>query len=165
MLLRFCVECDGRGKSSLHARESDACSGSENGNAIRVVNACRLLAVAALGIVKGKSAAEPDVVGLREVVGAILEVLPVQGSKALHDEIKVLLKVAQPAPTRPKISRGLSAAPVVSRAIPRCELLAFAFDIPNCVYCLTLRVAGYSSQHLQRACRPISAQTRHDKDL
>ena len=42
---------------------------------------------------KGKVAAAPDVVGLKEVVAAILELLPVQGSKALHDEIKVLLKV------------------------------------------------------------------------
>jgi hypothetical protein len=43
--------------------------------------------------VKGKVAAERDVIGLRELVAAILEILPVQGSKALHDEIKVLLKV------------------------------------------------------------------------
>ena len=47
---------------------------------------------------KGKAAAEPEVVGLREIVGAILEILPAQGSKALHDEIKVLLKVVSPPP-------------------------------------------------------------------
>ena len=62
------------------------------------VSSHSLWAVAALGIVKGKAAAEPGVVGLREIVGAILEILPAQGSKALHDEIKVLLKVVSPPP-------------------------------------------------------------------
>lgn len=49
--------------------------------------------MAALGIVKGKQTADQSVPGLVEVATAILEILPVQGSKALHDEIKVMLQV------------------------------------------------------------------------
>jgi hypothetical protein len=49
--------------------------------------------VAALGIVKDKQQADQSAPGLKEVVTAILEILPVQGSKALHDEIKVMLQV------------------------------------------------------------------------
>jgi hypothetical protein len=49
--------------------------------------------VAALGIVKDKQQVDQSAPGLKEVVTAILEILPVQGSKALHDEIKVMLQV------------------------------------------------------------------------
>jgi Na+-translocating ferredoxin:NAD+ oxidoreductase RNF subunit RnfB len=49
--------------------------------------------VAALGIVKDKQKVDQSAPGLKEVVTAILEILPVQGSKALHDEIKVMLQV------------------------------------------------------------------------
>lgn len=52
-----------------------------------------LCAVAALGIVKGKDKAKPDTPGLIELVKGILDILAVQGSKALHEEIKVMLKV------------------------------------------------------------------------
>ena len=50
--------------------------------------------VAALGIVKGKERARSDVPGLAELVTALLDILPVRGAKALHDEIKVLLQVS-----------------------------------------------------------------------
>jgi hypothetical protein len=53
----------------------------------------KTLAVAALGIVKGKETAAPNNPGLVEIARAALQILPVQGSKALHDEIKVLLEV------------------------------------------------------------------------
>jgi hypothetical protein len=48
--------------------------------------------VAAVGILKGQGKTTADVPGLAEVVMAVLEILPVSGSKALHDEIKVMLQ-------------------------------------------------------------------------
>jgi len=54
---------------------------------------CALKAiVAAVGILKGQGKTTADVPGLAEVVVAVLEILPVSGSKALHDEIKVMLQ-------------------------------------------------------------------------
>jgi len=51
-------------------------------------------AVASLGIVKGKDKTNPDTPGLVDLVKGLLDILPAQGSKALHDEIKVMLKVS-----------------------------------------------------------------------